>query len=112
MNERKRIERQQKAIKAESDAVDTALKDLLASRSGRLFVWWLLDITNHGQQPFTTNALSTSFNCGVLNVGQQLLARLLAVDAAGYLRMLHERTETAEPVPGGYDSDGPEELDE
>lgn len=108
MNDRKRLKDQQKAVKAESDAVDIVLKDLLARKDGRLFIWWVLTITNHGQQPFSANALTTAFNCGVFNVGQQVLARILDIDAQGYVKMLQDRAETIEQ-PGGYDYHDPRE---
>lgn len=108
MNDRKRLAQQQKAVKAESDAIDTVLRDLLSRRDGRLLVWWLLTISNHGQQPFSANALTTAFNCGVFNVGQQLLARILSIDPQGYVKMLQDRAEEVEQ-PGGYDYVDPRE---
>lgn len=66
-------------------------KELLASPAGQNFLWWLLQIGKVGLQPFTANALQTSFNCGELNVGNQILAHILKADPAGYVRMQQER---------------------
>jgi hypothetical protein len=71
--------------------VDSAIAHLDQTREGREFLWWLLKIGRVGEQPFTANALTTAFNCGELNVGQQIQARLIAVDPAIYVRMQQEQ---------------------
>ncbi len=73
--------------------INKAITTLLDMREGRRFLWWLLEIGQIGNQPFVPNALSTSFNCGQLNVGQQVLARLIDVDAAGYVQMQKEQAD-------------------
>lgn len=73
--------------------VDTALSALLAKREGREFVWWLLEIGRVAQQPFTVDPYRTAFLCGELNVGQQILARLLEKFPEGYLEILQEKNE-------------------
>lgn len=96
-----------KKFKAESDAVDTLLRDLMAKPDGRLLIWWLLSITNYGQQPFTSNALTTAFNCGVLDVGQRILARVLSIAPEGYIKLLEERKNGPGNDSGRYDYTDP-----
>lgn len=62
--------------KEDEDALSEAVKALLSTPVGRKFLWHVLDITKFRQQPFTGQALVTSFNCGELNVGLQLQALL------------------------------------
>jgi len=70
---------------------DGAVGALLADAGGRKYLWWLLEISGVGQQPFASNALTTSFNCGQLNVGQQILAHLMEINPAGYVQMMKEQ---------------------
>lgn len=89
-----RLYRSQKK-KAEADQleVDEAVRALLSVPRGRKYLWWLLTIGKIGTQPFAPNALNTSFNCGELNVGNQILAHIISVDPAGYVRMMQEQAE-------------------
>lgn len=90
-DENKTYQRQMRTAAQQSQNTDEALRALLSVPNGRDFLWWLLDIGRIGLQPFTGVAASTDFNCGQLNVGQQILARILAVAPEGYLTMLKER---------------------
>lgn len=83
--------RQRDLAKLEKLNIDEACKELLATRKGRYYLWWLLRIGRIGAQPFTNNALATSFACGELNVGQQILAHIIEVDPAGYALMIQEK---------------------
>lgn len=78
---------------AEQDERDitVAVEALLQHKHGRKFLWWLLEIGAIGRQPFTANALSTSFACGELNVGQQILERIIVTSPDGYVGMLKEQ---------------------
>lgn len=69
---------------------DAAVEALLQNEAGRKYLWWLLEVGWVGQQPFAQNALVTSFNCGQLNVGQQILNHILEVNPAGYVQMQKE----------------------
>lgn len=79
--------------KADDDQleVDEAVRALLSVPRGRKYLWWLLTIGKIGTQPFASNALQTSFACGELNVGNQILAHIISVDPAGYVRMMQEQ---------------------
>lgn len=71
-------------------AIDAALNALLQHAHGKKFLWWLLQIGKVGQQPYTNNALATAFNCGELNVGQQILDRITSTSPDGYVQMMKE----------------------
>ena len=81
---------QQLAKKAELD-IDDAIAALAQHSNGRQFLWWLLQIGQVGRQPFTANALTTAFQCGELDVGNKILARIISVDPAIYVRMQQEQ---------------------
>ena len=70
--------------------IDAAVKALLDHRHGRRLLWWMLRIGGIGKQPFAVNALTTAFACGELNVGQQILDRIIAVSPEGYIEMMKE----------------------
>lgn len=93
MNERRLNRLQHKWLSHDREQVDKALSSLLVTSEGRKYLWWLLEIGRVGQQPFTANALTMSFNCGELNVGQQVLDRIIQVDPAGYVRMMQEQAD-------------------
>lgn len=94
--------------------IDKALSRLGQTDDGRKLLWWLLQIGGVGTQPFAANALNMSFNCGVLDVGNKILARIVTVDAAVYVRMMQEndsvyreleRRFTTDPDASGDDYD-------
>ena len=93
MNERKELRKARAAEARDVRAVDTAVGALLHSPDGRAYLWWMLGITRYGQTPYTGNALATAFNCGELNIGQQLLARIMEVDPEGFLNLLKEKND-------------------
>lgn len=94
MSEDKRIRQSQnKAARQFKNEIDEAVRALLSVPRGRKYLWYLLTIGKVGSQPFNGNALHTSFACGELNVGQQILAHILEVDPAGYVRMMQEQAD-------------------
>lgn len=76
--------------------IESAIEALLQAPNGRKFLWWLLELGGFGRNPFTNNALSTSFNCGELNVSQKILARIVEVNPAGYAQMVTEKEDERE----------------
>lgn len=67
------------------------IKAAMQYYQGRKFVWWLLQQTGCiGQPLFTNNALTTAFNCGQKNVGDQFLAEILEVAGEAFADMLKE----------------------
>lgn len=96
MNERQERKAFKEATKLEALARanrDKFLQTALATREGRDYFYWLLGVCQIGQQPFTNNALSTAFNCGVLNVGQQVQAHIIETAPSMFLTMLTEQEE-------------------
>ena len=81
-------------VKEEKDAV---VNVLLNDGKGREYLWWLLTITKVNANPWTPNALTTSFACGEMNIGQQILAHILEVNPAGYVQMLKEKLNDSAP---------------
>jgi len=92
MNDRAEQRRVAKWEREDREARTRALRDLLSTRDGRKLVLYWLDICGTiGQNPFTGNALSTSFNCGQQNIGHQLLEQVLATSPDAFLMMLKEQ---------------------
>jgi hypothetical protein len=82
-----------------------AVESLIATYEGRRYLHWLLQIGRAlGENPFTGQALSTSFACGEQNVGQQIMGHLLEVSPEGFMTVLkegHARATEQPPVAGG-----------
>lgn len=85
-----------RASRLRNQNIDDAVGALLQARNGRDFLWWLLEIGKVGLQPFARDPIFMGFNCGELNVGQQVLDRIVTVNPEGYLRMLKERQDDAD----------------
>lgn len=77
----------------DEEAIREALIALQQHRQGRKFLWWLLQIGGVGQQPYANNALQTAFNCGTLNVGNQILEAVAAATPDGYIKMMKENAD-------------------
>lgn len=77
--------------KAEEAKATFAMRALLSSIEGRALLWWLLRIGGVGLQPFQGDPYKTAFNCGELNVGQQILAKVIETEPAGYVRLLEDQ---------------------
>lgn len=94
----KQDEKEGKRLRAWEDA---ALNSLLATGEGRQFIWWLLTIGKFGTQPYAGSDAATNFNCGELNVGQQIFDRVVETNPQGYLRMIEDQNarERSEPEP-------------
>jgi hypothetical protein len=92
--------------KEDEQEIDAAINALLQHKHGRKLLWWLLEVSGVGAQPFTQNALTTSFNCGQLNIGNQVLSRITSVSPEGYVQMMKEkadeRTKRDESIVGAY----------
>jgi hypothetical protein len=77
----------------DEEAIREALAALAQHRQGRKFLWWLLQIGGVGQQPYVNNALQTAFNCGTLNVGNQVLEAIAVAVPDGYIQMMKENAD-------------------
>jgi hypothetical protein len=86
----KLVKRDKARRKAREVEIDESLRSVMSVAKGRRLIYWLLSIGKLGVNPFTGNALQTSFNCGELNVAQTLQARVIALAPNFYLEMLKE----------------------
>lgn len=72
------------------------LRELMASKAGRAWMYWLLAEMSPMRNAFTGNS-QTFFNCGLQLVGQQLLAELLEHHLDAYVTMCKEHRADARP---------------
>lgn len=108
MSEKAERRKSARALKNEKIIRDAFIQDVLKRPDGRAFIWWLLQIGKFGTQPFGVQDSITNFNCGELNVGQQIFAAIIEADPAGFLRMQQEINDArrASPQPdAGTDSE-------
>jgi hypothetical protein len=82
---------QEKVARREKTLEDQALSKLLADVSGRQLLWWLLRIGKVSANPYSLDPYQTAFACGELNVGNQILARIVETEPAGYLQMMKDQ---------------------
>lgn len=111
MGERADLRRQRKLSKEAKARLDNAVRAMLQHPDTRAYLIWLLEIGKVGTQPFSQNALLTSFQCGELNVGQQIFAHILEVDTAGYVQMMKEKDYDAGIVRGPDADTAPDDDD-
>jgi hypothetical protein len=89
------------------------LRNLLSTPQGRAFMWWMLSTAGVFSNPYTSNALQTAFNCGNMNYGQILLARIMEEQPGQYLLMTEENANRAAVLEKELkDSNDAHELDE
>lgn len=74
-------------------AISETITALQKHRQGRKFLWWLLEVGGVNTQPFAHNALQTSFNCGVMNVGNRILEAVTEASPEGYMNMMKENAD-------------------
>jgi hypothetical protein len=96
----------EKLERLHSAQIDKAIGQMAETVEGRRFLWWLLQVGKVGTQPFTTNALTMSFNCGELNVGNTILGRITSVSTAVYVRMQQENENEYRVFDASYDASG------
>lgn len=89
-SDRAQIRKAYEQSKEDKLRLDNAVKAMLQHPDTRFYLNWLLEIGMVGQQPFNLDPQATSFNCGQLNVGNQILAHILEVDTDGYVLMRKE----------------------
>lgn len=110
-DEQKALEKYNANLSAE---VEKTIQELTQSHPGRAFLWWLLQLGRVNIQPFSSSPEKTAFNCGELNVGNQILAKIIEVTPEGYLTMMKEKQNErntlntdsvagTRSVPGAYD---------
>lgn len=112
---KKQLEAQARWAALDDADIDETIRVLLQLAKGQKFLWWLLQVGKVGMQPFTGDRNTTDFQCGELNVGQQILARYIDVNPLGYAEMQMERKREDErrddlsrPRDGDSRSDDPD----
>jgi hypothetical protein len=83
------------------DRKQGVLIGLLGSEEGRRWVRETLELAHVGLNPFNTDPIKMSFNCGELNIGQRLMADMMNASPQLYMLMMAE----ANPAPEQKDSD-------
>ena len=71
--------------------INEEIRAMLGTSRGRKLLWWLLQIGGYGRNPFSTDALVMAMQCGEMNTGAQLMARLIEVNPLGFAEMQLER---------------------
>lgn len=93
-DEKRQLKLQERFQNEDELARADALRALVGTAYGRKYLWWLLQIGKVGMQPMTSaDPTLTAFNCGALNVGQQILAHLTEISPDGYLQMMKENAD-------------------
>ena len=69
------------------------LRSAMATPEGRSWFFHLLERCHVFHQPFTSNALTTAFNCGEMNIGQQVLVDVMTFCPDQYLLMMREHND-------------------
>lgn len=80
-----------KVARREQEMRNRFISRALSEPDGQAYFFWLLGITKLGSNPFTGNALTSAFNAGELNVGQQIQAHIIEVAPMAYFQMLEAR---------------------
>lgn len=90
--EPEQIIRQLREQWAEADRleIEEQYRELLNTPRGRQFLFYLLGLSKFMNNPFTGNALTTSFNCGEQSIGQKIMADITLVDPIGWSKMQQE----------------------
>lgn len=86
----KQVEKAIKASKTRDEVRVEGLRQIMSSVQGRVWLFDLIKTCGPGQNPFTPDALRTAFNCGELNIGNQLVAQCHACSTELYLVMMKE----------------------
>jgi hypothetical protein len=85
------IRRQKEWSKVDQQQLDDAVKAMFQHPATRRYLYWLLDIGKAiGENPFTSDALTTAFQCGEQNIGMKVMAHLIEVEPDGFLKLLKE----------------------
>lgn len=83
--------RQREWVKFDQDELNDAVRAMLEHKQTRQYLWWLLTISKAiGENAFTGNALSTAFECGMQNVGQEIMAHLIGCAPEGFITLMKE----------------------
>lgn len=87
---------QQRFAEYDEAQINRAMLELLETEQGQKFLWWLLQIGQYGMQPFAADPLKTAFNCGELNIGNQVMLRICEVNPTGFAQLQENRKQENE----------------
>lgn len=88
------------------------IRALAQHKSGREFLYWLLELGHLGKNPFSTNALATAFSCGEANISQQVQAEIIEAAPNDYMLMLKEQEDARRAYDTAADDERSTELGE
>lgn len=115
MNEKLEKKRNKKLAERERQRQfkrDEFVKAALTTSEGREYFYWLLEITQSEGQPFNGNALGTSFNCGLLEIGRQIKYHLITTHHEGYFNILRDKQKEAEEDARANDANNSDRADD
>lgn len=107
-SERSSVRQAQKTAKIAESLRHATLTQLMSTPTGRAWMYDLLARCHIGSTPFSTDALTTAFQCGEQNIGLQLWGDLQSTCPDQYILMMREYYErsTIGQRSGGEDRDG------
>lgn len=86
--------KQNEAIRNREAQKELAVRGLYATREGRVYLRWLLEVSKAiGQQPFRGEAPKTDFTCGEMNVGIRIMTHLMETDPDAFAQLLKEQAD-------------------
>lgn len=90
--------------------IDEVIRGLLEEPKGQKFLWWLLQVGKYGINPFTPDPVTMAFQCGEINIGAQIMARIVDVNPMGFAQLSMKRkleddrrNASASAIAGGND---------
>jgi len=86
----RQVEKAIKASKTKDEVRAEGLLQTMKSVQGRAWLYDLIEKCGPGQNPFSPDALRMAFNCGELNIGNQIVGQCNTVSAELYLVMMKE----------------------
>lgn len=86
----KQVSKAIKASKTRDEELGEALRGIMGTELGRKWVHSVLKRCGPYANPFRADPLQTAFNCGEMNIGQQLIVELHACSTELYLVMMKE----------------------
>ena len=84
------VDRAKKSAKDRGTLKRIALRDLMASPEGRMWMHDLLESCGPFRTPFSRDPIQMSYNCGEATVGLKLIAELHEASTDLYLLMMKE----------------------
>lgn len=90
LGDAKSVKEKRRLSKEAAAARKETLRGFMASSAGRKWFYDFLTAHSAYTNPFRRDPYVTAFECGELNVAQQVMAELVEADEGLYLQMLKE----------------------